>query len=432
MAAACCSSRSGVRASLFAYLEHPLRRRAGTSPADAAGASLGAVQRQAPDIRGGLPPRWAAAGVGVGAVAAIVVLALAPPAPKVGAGSARSFRLPSPLPAAPAGPTRGTLAWSFQTGGRITGRPAVDGQGRAYVASHDGRLYALSRGGTLRFERELGAAAFGGPLLVGDRIHVGTDAGELHTFDLEGRALGRVMLPPAIERPPVVGPYGLLLVAAGRELLALASDGTVAWRFEVYAKIFGAPASDGERIAFGAQDHHLYVLGPDGRKRQVFNLGADVDMAPVIAPDGTIFVGADDGRLHAVPPSGPVRWSVRFDGRLRAAVALVGEDSLLLATHGLRPGLHVVARDDGAVRASLSLGLTDSAEHSLRAAPVVGAGPVAYLGAPGQRILALGADGREVFSHATRGHVNATPTLAPDGTLYVGADDGVLYAFRDR
>jgi len=54
------------------------------------------------------------------------------------------------------------------------------------------------------------------------------------------------------------------------------------------------------RIYVGSQDDSIYCLSPDGEVLWQHNIGQDVDATPALGPDGTLFVGADDGRLHAL------------------------------------------------------------------------------------------------------------------------------------
>jgi len=53
-------------------------------------------------------------------------------------------------------------------------------------------------------------------------------------------------------------------------------------------------------ILFGSQDDRLYCLEPDGKLRWSVELGGDVDSSPILAADGTIYVGTDDKKLYAL------------------------------------------------------------------------------------------------------------------------------------
>jgi outer membrane protein assembly factor BamB len=58
-------------------------------------------------------------------------------------------------------------------------------------------------------------------------------------------------------------------------------------------------------VVFGSQDDRLYALDSEGHHRWSLELGGDVDSSPVLAADGTLYVGSDDGRLYAIgtPPA---------------------------------------------------------------------------------------------------------------------------------
>ena len=66
----------------------------------------------------------------------------------------------------------------------------------------------------------------------------------------------------------------------------------------------GPLVDSADRIYFGAHDDYLYSLAPEGELRWIFQASADVDAPPALAPDGTLYVGSDDGRLYAIR-SGP-------------------------------------------------------------------------------------------------------------------------------
>ena len=54
------------------------------------------------------------------------------------------------------------------------------------------------------------------------------------------------------------------------------------------------------RIYVGSQDDFFYAISAEGEVLWRHNLGQDVDSTAALAPDGTLYVGADDGGLHAL------------------------------------------------------------------------------------------------------------------------------------
>jgi outer membrane protein assembly factor BamB len=382
--------------------------------------------------------RLPALAVGLGALCALVLVRRASYAPERRSAGA----YPAWQSAAVAGhgavhgPRSGRLAWSFATGGRITGAPVVAADGTIYATSHDGHLYALDARGGLRWRRSLEAAAFGGPLLDDKgNVYAGSDAARLWSFDATGAIRFVVSTPAAIETAPALdAATGNVLCAAGRSLLSLRSaDGALVWRFEAWRKIFTSAVSDQRGVYFGAQDRRIYALSHEGRQRWVFETAGDVDASPALAAGGTLYAGSDDGYLYALAADGGLRWRYRLGSYLRASPAVAGDPPahVIAVAHGQRSAMVKLDAGDGRLLARVSLGLSDSSERAGRAAPIVAAAGVVYLGLPDHRVLAVGRSAEPLWTHVTGGAIHANPVLGPDGALYIGSDDGTLYAFRD-
>ena len=58
---------------------------------------------------------------------------------------------------------------------------------------------------------------------------------------------------------------------------------------------------------------YLSSLNTDGTLKWRTLTTGRVEASPAVAPDGTIYVCSEDGRLHAlVPDSGTIQWSFRM------------------------------------------------------------------------------------------------------------------------
>jgi outer membrane protein assembly factor BamB len=382
---------------------------------------------------------WPVAAVWAGALSLLALLWAVPrppvPADLRGPGASSWDLRPEPGDASgggrPAGPRRGRLAFTIETGGAVTGQPAPAADGRVYFSSHDGVLRAVGADGRMRWQRPLGAPAHAGPVIdARERVLVGTDAGELWGFDRDGRRRLHVDLGAPIDTRPVPLPDGGIACAAGATLWGLEADGRTRFRFPTYGKVFGAPVRVEGGVAFGAQDHHLYVVDARGERRFAADLGSDLDGGPAVAADGSLIVGADDGVLRALSPrDGRVLWARRLGPALRSAPVPAG-GRVVVATRGLRPALHLLDARTGEPLARLGLGLSD-APAQLSGAPRVDASGRVYVGTRADGLIGFDPRGREMFRVAAAGRVRSTPALATDGTLYFGSDDGRLYAVRD-
>lgn len=316
----------------------------------------------------------------------------------------------------------------------MRGRVAVDHAGRPAFASYDGKLYALDAAGRLRFARRLGAPSHGGPVWTrAGHLVVGTDAGRLWRFDAGGEPLSNVDLGAAIDAPPSEAPDGSLWVAAGHRVFGLSAD--LDQRLHTLAsdgRVVAAPAigADGAVFVVG-HDHQLRAYEPDGRLRFVHDLRVDLEVPPLVHAD-VLWLAGDHGLVAALRVRDGQRiFEIRVDGHVRAPLSL-GGGVLWLQTFGPRPALRALSSGDGRTLGGHRFPLLDSDQEGSRSGPLVDADGALFMGGPDHAIYGFDARGQQRFRIETAGIVHGSPNLAPDGTLFVGCDDGRVYALSDR
>ncbi len=330
------------------------------------------------------------------------------------------------------GPRSAELRWTFETEGRITAQPVVDAEGNLYVGSHDGHLYALDRHGTERWKRFLGDRIYSTALLADGRLYVGSDADTVWALRAsDGEVEWRLGTEGDADSGVVGAPDGTLHFCAGNHLYAVAPDGTVAWRFEARSKIYSTPAVDDDgTIYVGSQDDHVYAVAPDGRMRWSYRTRDDVDGSPVLGDDGTVYVGSDDQHVYALTRDGELRWSTPLEGYVRAPLGLGTDGSVLAGVYGPRPRLVSLDAATGEVRWFFPVTVADSSEIGVHSGPLVDREGQIYFGAHDDYLYALAPNGELRWIFEAAADVDGLAALAPDGTLYVGSDDGRLYALH--
>jgi len=66
-----------------------------------------------------------------------------------------------------------------------------------------------------------------------------------------------------------------------------------------------------------------YTIPDEPALKWAFNIGSPISSSPAIGEDGTIYVGANDGRLHAInPPNGSLKWNFSIDGAIHSSPAI--------------------------------------------------------------------------------------------------------------
>ncbi|HJK92003.1 MAG TPA: PQQ-binding-like beta-propeller repeat protein, partial [Polyangiaceae bacterium LLY-WYZ-15_(1-7)] len=330
------------------------------------------------------------------------------------------------------GPRAAGLAWAFETEGRITAQPVVGPEGRIYVGSHDGYLYALSPYGQQEWRVSLGGPIYSTPLVDADgHLYVGSDAGVFTSLDASGEIRWRLDTEGDADTGAVLSPEGLVHFAAGQDLWAVKPDGTVEWRFRANGKIFTTPAVDEDGTVYvGSQDDHLYAVAADGRLRWSYRTEGDNDSSPVIGDDGTIYFGSDDHKVYALTRDGALRWSTDLEGMVRAPIGLSLDGAVLAGVFGPRPRVVSLDASSGDVRWYFPVTVADTTEIGVASGPLVDREGSIYFGAHDDYLYSLAPTGELRWVFEAAADVDSSPVLTPEGVLVFGSDDKQVYALR--
>jgi outer membrane protein assembly factor BamB len=348
-----------------------------------------------------------------------------------------------------AGPREAKLKWVFRTQGRVYADAAIPRGGETiYVASHDHHLYAVDKDGRERWSYDAEGKIWSSPAIGRDgTIYFGSDADRLVALYPDGRErwvfsteqpTDKGGKPEAgrfdVDTSPVLAADGTVIFGSHVNLFALrATSGSTRWVFTAgvgKAKVFSSPTLgyDGS-IYFGTQGRFFFAL--DGSSKVLWHkkTGRDNDSTAAVGDDGTVYFGSDDGRLRAIAPGGAPRWETVVGSPIRAPIAIGHDGTVFASTYGEQPFLAAFDGRDGAEKWRFSVEPGKGDFYGIQSGALVDRDGYVYFGGRDKKVYCLSPAGQLVWSYETGDQVDSGPVLGPDGTLYVGSDDGRLYAF---
>ncbi|MGI9074875.1 MAG: PQQ-binding-like beta-propeller repeat protein [Bryobacteraceae bacterium] len=331
------------------------------------------------------------------------------------------------------------------------GQPAV-------VGSCSGNFYALDRDtGRVRWSYDIKQdgnqnSFHGDPLVTGDLILIGTDAGRQgHVYAFE-RTMGKVrwkylawsgvaddvgVASDIVRR----GKY-VYAVAQGDELLCLnLTDGSVLWTFssKFDRKKFAwsnSPVLEGNLVLFGGLDGRVYAIHADsGKVVWQTDLHSPISTTPAIS-HGSIYVGSKDNHFYRLQLNdGAVISSIALDGLPWWHINIVGNSLLTFLYHPARrvagktfEPSDIVSIDLDLKRVQWVRKCPDDSDPWTSARPYVFKGDVLVGDDRGKLFALHHNDGSIAWSHQFPSRV-IRGIGESNGTLYVGTIHGMVYAF---
>ncbi len=245
--------------------------------------------------------------------------------------------------------------------------------------------------------------------------------------------------------------------------------------FRTKNAIFSTPVIDAqEQVFVGSADHKFYGIDPhEGMELWEHELGEIIDSAGCVGPDGTVYIAAGDGKIHAYAPDGKEKWCHNILKRekeqftfstnywFEANICLGPDGALYVANDdfflykfstdgkpiwGFQTGfliwsapafgkdgsvyiagfdhiLYALDMDTGYLKWKTNLG------GSLVSSPAVGTEGTIYQGSFSGRMSAVdGATGKILWEVDTGSHIYASAAISPDNIVYFGSTNGIFYA----
>ncbi len=347
--------------------------------------------------------------------------------------------------------------WRFDARGAVRGSPRV-AQGVVYVGSGDGNLYAVDeKAGRELWHTDMGAPVIGTPAISADlgTIFVTSRAPYLHALD---RRTGKMRWRFRTGEPlpflwgfdfwassPALSGNAVYFGAVDGHVYAVdARTGREIWKFATKGRVLASPAVDRGVVYVGSVDGRLYALdAATGRPAFTFETkGVGIDSEKVgfdrtsivsspALSDELVYFGGRDGFFYAVErKTGRERW--RYDHQV----------SWVMSSPRLSSALVFVGSSDGHFFHALRAATGEEVWRFRTSGRVLSSGAVAEEGDSGPGVVYFGcSDGRlyavdaqtgvERWRFTTGDQILSSPFVS-NGSVFVGSDDGGLYAFSLR
>ncbi len=200
------------------------------------------------------------------------------------------------------------------------------------------------------------------------------------------------------------------------------------WSFKTNGAIFSSPAigPDGT-VYIGSDDGNLYALNPDGTVKWKFQTAGCIRSTPAISPDGTLYFVSDDGFLYALDTKSllkRLKWKVNIGSShvhwWERSSPTIGSDGTIYV--GSTNGSLYAITPEGKLKWKFSTG------DCIVSSPAISSDGTIYVGSNDRNLYAITLEGKLKWKFSTDDRVISSPAIGSDGTIYVGRGDRNLYA----
>lgn len=232
--------------------------------------------------------------------------------------------------------------WTLLVKHPVDSTPAIGKDGTLYFGSFEGKLWAVSVEGKVRWTFVTGHGSPSGieirssPAIADDgTIYFGCRDHKLYALDNGGKLKFAVKTAAWVDSSPAIGRDGRVYFGSwDKKLYAINPEGKTLWQFETGGPVVSSPAIavDGT-ILFGSHDGSFYALDPQGKLRWKYPAGGPVISSPAVGSGGEVYFTSANGFCHALNPDGSPRWKLHTGGFSSSSPAIANDGSIVLGVN---------------------------------------------------------------------------------------------------
>jgi outer membrane protein assembly factor BamB len=194
--------------------------------------------------------------------------------------------------------------------------PAVASDGTIYAACDNGDVVCLTPVGEKKWKASVPAETSSSPLILGNKIFLGSEDNALHAISSEGADLWSFQTKQRIlfSSPSVDKSGNLYIGAEDNVLYQVKPNGSAGWKYKAHGEIsLCSPVISPEgNIIFASSDRYIYCLTPKGKLKWQFKTHEEIAGNLALAPDGTIYGAPFDGVLISIDKNGKLKWKKKI------------------------------------------------------------------------------------------------------------------------
>jgi outer membrane protein assembly factor BamB len=256
----------------------------------------------------------------------------------------------------------GKVLWKHKIGALSAASPAF-ADGRLFaVTLEPGDIQAMNpRSGRIMWEKDLPSRSETSPVVVGNKVIVGTETGTVFAFNVKnGDVVWTIDTADAVKGGVAVHDGIVFFGNYAGELYAVrVTDGSVKWQtgtqgssFGRTGRIYSTPAVAYGRVYVGSVDNRIYSFDEDtGDLAWSHSTNYWVYSAPAVAEVAgappTVYIGSLDKNFYALDArTGEVRWQHNVGGVIIGSASVIG-DVVYVGVIGPKNGTFGYDADDG-------------------------------------------------------------------------------------
>jgi outer membrane protein assembly factor BamB len=153
-----------------------------------------------------------------------------------------------------------------------------------------------------------------------------------------------------------------------------------------------------------------------------------ITCAPAVGPNGTVYVGSDDGVFYAFNADGSSQWTYFADDPFDTSAAAIAGDGTVYAASSSGGPIYAFT-SGGTLKWSMTLPGSAIVNGPAALGSVSAADDTLYVKAQDGNLYAINTSSGSVkWTFPVPGISYAAPSVGSDGTVYIGADNSVFYA----